>query len=220
MNMLPLRAAHFALIAATALVVGSTPANAVTWNLGTPSGDLGSTHTYTVGGFSITAAGFTNSTFSTAVHLYGKNNGGDEVGLGLMNDPTGEHEISGTSLIRIDFSSARLAGLKGFTFSMDSSTQSEGWSVYGSNSAATLYTLLMSGQDENAHTLTGTADTYSFYYFIYKSFGSQYGQGNNVLLTSISAAPLPPAVLLFGTALVGMGVLARRRRKNAVADAQ
>ena len=36
---------------------------------------------------------------------------------------------------------------------------------------------------------------------------------------SLSAVPLPPAALLFGTALVGMGILGRRRRKDGLAKA-
>ena len=36
---------------------------------------------------------------------------------------------------------------------------------------------------------------------------------------STSPVPLPPAVLLFGTALVGMGILGRRRKKAGVARA-
>jgi hypothetical protein len=35
----------------------------------------------------------------------------------------------------------------------------------------------------------------------------------------IGAVPLPPAALLFGTALVGMGILGRRRRKDGIAQA-
>jgi hypothetical protein len=36
---------------------------------------------------------------------------------------------------------------------------------------------------------------------------------------SVSPIPLPPAALLFGTALVGLGVLGRRRRKDGLAQA-
>jgi len=35
----------------------------------------------------------------------------------------------------------------------------------------------------------------------------------------LTAVPLPPAALLFGTALVGMGILGRRRRKDGLAQA-
>jgi hypothetical protein len=36
---------------------------------------------------------------------------------------------------------------------------------------------------------------------------------------SLALVPLPPAALLFGTALVGMGILGRRRRKGGLAQA-
>ena len=36
---------------------------------------------------------------------------------------------------------------------------------------------------------------------------------------SVSPVPLPPAALLFGTALVGLGILGRRRRKDGLASA-
>jgi hypothetical protein len=35
----------------------------------------------------------------------------------------------------------------------------------------------------------------------------------NIALSAVNAIPLPPAALLFGTALAGMGLLARRRRR-------
>jgi hypothetical protein len=37
--------------------------------------------------------------------------------------------------------------------------------------------------------------------------------------SGISNVPLPPAAILFGTALVGMGILGRRRRKDGIAQA-
>ena len=69
----------------------STAANAATSiNFGTPSGNLGNTHVYTSGGLTVTASGFITAA-NAATALYGKNAGGDEVGLGLANDPSGDN---------------------------------------------------------------------------------------------------------------------------------
>jgi hypothetical protein len=43
------------------------------------------------------------------------------------------------------------------------------------------------------------------------------GPPTGIIDFSISQVPLPPAALLFGTALVGMGVLGRRRKKDGLA---
>jgi hypothetical protein len=128
-----------AIIAAGMLGVSSAQASTITWNLNNLVGVLPTSQNYTSSGITITAAGFTNSNFASAVNLFGKNNGGDEVGLGLNNDPTGQHEISGANIIRIDFTNARTAGVAGFSFDMDSTTAGEKWEVFGSNSATTNY---------------------------------------------------------------------------------
>ena len=54
------------------------------WYFNTPSGPLGNSQAYTVGGVTITAYGYTNSGSPTA--LYGNNNGGDQNGLGINSD--------------------------------------------------------------------------------------------------------------------------------------
>ena len=43
------------------------------------------------------------------------------------------------------------------------------------------------------------------------------GKTGGVDASVVSSVPLPPAALLFGTALVGLGILGRRRRSNAQA---
>ena len=45
--------------------------------------------------------------------------------------------------------------------------------------------------------------------------GNFFGEVENIALSGVSAVPLPPAGLLFGTALAGRGVLGRRRKKRA-----
>jgi hypothetical protein len=124
-----------------------------TFDLSSPSGVLGTTQTYTMPGplgpvtitdgflgvtrtyilnpplgTTITGAGFADDGSATPVNLFGKNGGGDENGLGLTNDPTGQNEISGTSFIRLSFPtfrpSARGIGASG-SFTMGSTTEGE-----------------------------------------------------------------------------------------------
>src|SRR5215471_1340617 len=112
--------------AAAVLSAGATRAATITWNLNLPSGPLGTTQTYTAGGITITVAGFSGipqlGTNVPNVMLFGKNNGGDEVGLGLSNDPSGQNEIAGLNIIRIDFSNVIMAGALSFDFQMNSTT--------------------------------------------------------------------------------------------------
>jgi hypothetical protein len=133
---------------------------------------LGTTQTYTMPGpdgpVTITADGFTAG-FGTPVNLFGKNDGGDENGLGLSNDPTLENEISGTSFIRISFPSFPPGGHTGATgsFKMGSVTEGESWLVLASFSPTTGYMPLLAGNDELSHRLPQTGnpgfDLFSFY---------------------------------------------------------
>ena len=82
-----------------------------------------------VGAFSLTAKGFTAS--DVATNLFSKLGGTDENGLGLTNDPSGNDEISlshGFVQLNLD---GLLSKLHGFEFSLASTTQGEGWSVFG-----------------------------------------------------------------------------------------
>jgi hypothetical protein len=61
--------------------------------------DLGPTSTFTESGISLTAAAFLNTGATT--HLFAKNLGGDEIGLGTTADPTGQHEIITSDFIQL-----------------------------------------------------------------------------------------------------------------------
>jgi hypothetical protein len=206
-----------AVIAAGIAGFSQAQAATVVWNLNTATGDLGTTETYTstAGGFHITAAGFTDNSFGQTTNLWGKNAGGDENGLGIKNDPTGDHEIWGSTLIRIDMTSARLLGVTGFSFEFGSTTQGESWQVFGSNSATSGYTSVATGNDELDHTLSGASANYTYYYFDRVHHFND--GGDNVLLAKIDAvAPVPEpatwAMMIVGFA--GIGFMAYRRRST------
>jgi hypothetical protein len=189
--------------------LGFSPANAaiVTWDLSTPSGALGTTQTYTVGGNTITAAGFA-SPVATPINLFGKNFGGDENGLGISGGP--DNEIAATNIIRI----AVPTSLTDFSFKMGSTTATEGWQVFGSNSATTGFISVATSSganDEADHTITGSNGTFDFYYFM-----ATGPVGSNVLITSvdgnIAAVPEPSTWAMMILGFMGIGFLAYRRR--------
>jgi hypothetical protein len=208
-----------AVMTVTTGVAGLTPAKSdIVWDF-TPlsNSDIGASHTFTSSGITITAAGFTNTTFGTTVDLYSKNLGGGETGIGLVNDPSGQNEITGTNLIRIDFTGARSAGVTGFSFQMNSTTGGEAWLVEGSNVAGSGYSVVASSNDEALHLLTGAAGSFAYYAFLFNTSGST--GGSNVLLhevDGVATVPLPGALPLFATGLGFMGLLGwRKKRKPA-----
>jgi hypothetical protein len=193
-------------------LLGIPTASAITWNFNLPPGADGTSQSYNStppSGFLLTAAGFSSAaqlaTGVPNVNLFGKNLGGDENGVGLVNDPTGENEISGTSLIRI----AMAAGLTApVTFQMDSVTGSDAWLVSGSNSATTGFVSLLAGNDE---LVSHTIPFFNFYTF--------QATAGNVLLGSMTAAAVPGPIV--GAGLPGLVAacgaliaLARRRRQR------
>ena len=163
-------------------------------------------------------------------NLYVKNGSGDENGLGLTNDTAANNfEITQNSLVEIDTTKARAQGLSNFTFQMGSSTNHEGWDVYGSNDGVTLTVLLAGLQTET--TDNSLDNSYKYYYFTYDGTNVDPGQGNNVLLHSFSGScgpvgvgceppppgttPLPAALPLFASGLGALGLFGWRRKRKA-----
>jgi len=188
---------------------------------------LGTTQTFTAGGITITAAGFNYAPATgtyTATNLFNKSEGADEHGLGLANDPRGDFEISGLTgtnsgvgLVRIQLPTGLPAG---FSFQMNSTTNGEGWEVFGSNSPTPLLSSLTplaggngTGTDELTHNLN---TNFLFYFFLYDP-STLTTDNTNVLLhdVDLSAIPLPGALPLFASGLVGLGLLGWRRKKAA-----
>jgi hypothetical protein len=131
------------LAAATALagaLLVVSPAHAVTtWDFSTPTGDQGQSHNYigNDGTSVINAQAFGPALGAAAAHLFGKNLGGDELGLGLTNDPTTDNEITVGSFIQLDLSKLGLLSLN-ISFSANSTTNNEGWQVWGTSTPGTV----------------------------------------------------------------------------------
>jgi hypothetical protein len=187
-------------------LLGVPTASAVTFNFNIPSGPLGTTQNYMSEGGTVTAAGFSSPAALAAgipnVNLFGKNAGVGEMGLGLVNDPSGDNEITGTSLIRLALGPGLTAPV---SFQMNSTTQGETWRVSGSNSATAGFVQLLTGTDEISHSIP---------FFNFYTFDALIG---NVLLGSITAVPGPivgaglPGLIAACGALIA---LARRRRQR------
>ncbi len=186
-------------------IASQARATPIDFNFGIPSGDQGLTHTYTAGSpsLSITATAFG----TPAADLWGKNAGGDEVGLGLTNDSTHDHEIQvGKGFIQLDVMAlfGKVSSLS-TKFQTNSTTGGDAYQVFGSNTAGTLGTLVAAGGSEISQALPDFG-TYRYY-----DFNASAG---NYLISSITAqqnVPEPASFVILGAGLLGIGMMARRQ---------
>src|SRR5690242_8873635 len=83
-----------------AMLLATLPASAdnLSYIFNSPSGALGVSQQYTINGITLTAYGFDNS--GHPINLYGKNDGGDEIGLGVDRAPN--HEIQTYNFVQLD----------------------------------------------------------------------------------------------------------------------
>jgi hypothetical protein len=188
------------IFAATLLVsslASTAHANSITWNLvGSSSQLLGVTDKVvsTTGNVTMMFAGFVTNTGDVATSnswsastaqasaLFAKNGGGDETGLGIAADPTGDNEIFKNSFIQIDING--LLAQKSITALqlMIGSVQSgEGFNIWGSNTANQPGTLLLSGTSTMDDVLFNVP-SYGNYRYV-----SVSSSANNVLLDTVTA---------------------------------
>jgi hypothetical protein len=207
------------LLGATALVAASG-ASAQTFNFGSPANtDLGPTHVYTAGTYSITASGY--SAPGAATDLYAKDLGDDEIGVGLTIDPAHQNEIPGpgTAFVQLDVTSL-LSMINGLDVTFGSTTLGEEWGIYGSNVSGDGGTFLSSGSTEGTPSTTSLSGWGNYHFYDFYSLGTNGQTTGNILLSSATVAGVPEpatwAMMLLGFGAIG--VAARRRRKTVLAQ--
>ena len=192
------------------LILLSAPLSAdLAYNFSTPTGNLGNTHVYTNNGVSITAHGFNNA--GQTLDLWGKNDGGSEDGVGLAID--GDHEIGTNNFVQLDMANFWAANPSDMRMSIGSVQQSEGWSLYTSNTLGSLGSLLFSGTTDHPNTFAINPLPDSFRYL------SVQASAFNVLLSTLTAkqvsVPEPTTILLLSSTLA-MAIKRRRKQQQAM----
>ena len=217
------------LLGLAALMTATAGQAAVQITFTSPSGNVGSnSHTYSNGAYSLTATGYSNYNFTTntgtANNLYDKNGGGDENGLGLAGDPTGDHEIwyANNNFQTIPAILLNVSNLFSIVssgqFEMGSTTANEQWILAGWN--GTTWSILLSGTTEGSFINLPGWGSYGQYAFV--SGGTVSGDSRtagNVLLTAISLTPSVPEAGTWAMMLLGFGAIGaamRRRRGQAM----
>lgn len=190
------------------------------------SGDETATHTFTADGQSLIATAFgpgTGPGGSTLDDLFGKNLGGDETGLGMTNDPSGEDEIYfGKGFIQLDVH--LLSGALQLAF--DSTTDGEQWVVYGDNTPGLGGSGVLQGTGAFIGANTSESATLNLtggykYYDIFSGVAAGGANGGNVLIKSLTVTSVPePATWgLMIVGVLGVGAVLRQRRRSALSAA-
>ena len=188
----------------------SSQAATYTWNFDVPAGAVGSSsHTYqnTTNAYNLIAHGYKNN--GDGSELYGKSDGAGETGLGLSSD--GDHEIDNAHFIQLDVSDLKNHGLSNLTMLVGSVQSGEGFKIYGSNTAGSLGTLLVTGDGSGGVVQSILVPSYSTYQY----FSLTASSANVLLENGLTASSVPEPAFFQLASLLGLGGLSafRLRRK-------
>ena len=187
-------------------------------NSGAGNDSRGAT-TYTSGGFSVLATGFSSNGVTN--DLYEKAGGTGEEGLGLAGQTDNEIN-SPNQFIQFQILTIPNPLQLAMSFAANSTTAGEGWIVWGTNSAGTLAgaTNLASCTSAGTDVTGGPCEQL---FTVATAPGFTYidvqATNGNMLVHELNTVPLPGAAWLFGSGLAGLVLVGRRRKKQAAAVA-
>ena len=168
-------------------------------------GNLGSSHTYGP----VTATAYLSNGNTGTLFGKGTASTGNEDGLGLTADPTGDNEIfPGTDFIQL----SGVSLLKGPISISMGSTGGDTWALYGTNTAGSLAgaTLLAGGGNDDGVEVS-VPNALNYLYLDVKAVT------NNVLLQDLvytSSVPEPSTLSIVGLGGVLIGLLRRKLKQS------
>jgi len=199
------------LISLVFAILPGTWASSIDYIFDTPTGNLGTQHTYldNFDGIPITAYGFNSHGTDD---LYGSATW-DENGLGLTGNP--DYAITTTSYVQLNLSNLWVLEPTSVSIEIGSVQCGDSWDVYGSNTLGVLGTPLLPTQTiyMSPVNLPSSADNYEYI--------SVEARSGDVLLNSLDASfrecstvPEPGTSVLMGAGLLGVAVLLGKARKG------